>query len=381
MSEHDHPGDELPQDDLSNDLIERLEWRDAKSDETPHSRARAVTRRAALGGGAGAIAGLMLGQPAASLAAGTAHAASASAAQVFGKQKAYHFVFVNHVTTNTFFTATQYGIADACNLLGCTSQWTGSEDSNVGQMTTAFRTAITARADGIACAMIDPNAFTPLVTEALGKGIPVVSYNADEPNGRLAYIGEDLLLSGMLLGGHIKTLVGSGDVAVFIATPGTANIQPRLTGVLQALKGTAVHATQFASGALQPQELSAIEAFWPGHTSYKGLFAVDSGSTISIGQTIQKYKLKGKVKSGGYDLTPPTPTLMADGFLDVTIDQQPYLQGFLPVLEMFLYLASDTLSGIADINTGLKFVTPANVALYVSKKSRFEGSSTKPGVS
>jgi simple sugar transport system substrate-binding protein len=363
----------MSENDVGNDVIERLEWHDSKRDETPHSKARTVTRRAALGGGAAAFGALML-NPA-------AQAFAASDASIFGAQKKYHFVFVNHVTTNAFFTATIYGIQDACNLLGCTYQWTGSENSNVGQMTTAFRTAITAGADGIACAMIDPNAFTPLVAQALGKGIPVLSYNADEPNGRLAYIGEDLLQSGVLLGGQILKLVGSGDVAVFIATPGTANIQPRATGVLQALKGTPVHATQFASGALQPQELSAIEAFWPGHTSYKGLFAVDSGSTISIGQTVQKYKLKGKIKSGGYDLTPPTPTLMAEGFLDITIDQQPYLQGFLPVLEMFLYHASDGLSGIADINTGLKFVTPADVSGYVSKKSRFEGSSTKAGVS
>jgi len=363
----------MSENDVGNDVIERLEWHDSKRDETPHSKARTVTRRAALGGGAAAFGALML-NPA-------AQAFAASDASIFGAQKKYHFVFVNHVTTNAFCTATIYGIQDACNLLGCTYQWTGSENSNVGQMTTAFRTAITAGAYGIACAMIDPNAFTPLVAQALGKGIPVLSYNADEPNGRLAYIGEDLLQSGVLLGGQILKLVGSGDVAVFIATPGTANIQPRATGVLQALKGTAVHATQFASGALQPQELSAIEAFWPGHTSYKGLFAVDSGSTISIGQTVQKYKLKGKIKSGGYDLTPPTPTLMAEGFLDITIDQQPYLQGFLPVLEMFLYHASDGLSGIADINTGLKFVTPADVSGYVSKKSRFEGSSTKPGVS
>jgi simple sugar transport system substrate-binding protein len=363
----------MSENDVGNDVIERLDWQDSKREKTPHSKARAVTRRAALGGGAAAFGALMLGQ------AGQAFAASD--ASIFGMQKKYHFVFVNHVTTNAFFTATQYGIADACNLLGCTYQWTGSENSNVGQMTTAFKTAITSGADGIACAMIDPNAFTPLVAEALAKGIPVLSYNADEPNGRLAYIGEDLLQSGVLLGGQILKLVGSGDVAVFIATPGTANIQPRATGVLQALKGTKVHATQFASGALQPAELSAIEAFWPGHTSYKGLFAVDSGSTISIGQTVQKYKLKGKIKSGGYDLTPPTPTLMAEGFLDITIDQQPYLQGFLPVLEMFLYHASDGLSGIADINTGLKFVTPSTVSGYVSKKSRFEGSSTKPGVS
>ena len=169
MPEHDHPEDAIPQDDLSNDLIERLEWRDAKSDETPHGRARAVTRRAALGGGAGAIAGLMLGQPAASLAAGAAHAASSSAASVFGKQKAYHFVFVNHATTNAFFTATQYGAADACALLGCSYTWTGSPTSNIPAMVSAFNSAIPSGADGIAIALISPTAFNTPVDNALGR--------------------------------------------------------------------------------------------------------------------------------------------------------------------------------------------------------------------
>src|SRR3712207_7456515 len=46
----------------------------------------------------------------------------------------YNFVFVNHVTTNPFFVPTQYGIEDAQALLGTTSQWTGSEVSNVREM-------------------------------------------------------------------------------------------------------------------------------------------------------------------------------------------------------------------------------------------------------
>ena len=64
--------------------------------------------------------------------------AFAASASIFGSQKTYKFMFVNHVTTNPFFTPTQYGIADACTLLGCTSQWTGSASSNVPQMVTAF---------------------------------------------------------------------------------------------------------------------------------------------------------------------------------------------------------------------------------------------------
>src|SRR3712207_1414294 len=54
----------------------------------------------------------------------------------------YNFVFVNHVTTNPFFVPTQYGIEDAQALLGTTSQWTGSEVSNVREMVDAMNSAI-----------------------------------------------------------------------------------------------------------------------------------------------------------------------------------------------------------------------------------------------
>ena len=52
---------------------------------------------------------------------------------VFASHPKYKFVMVNHVTTNSFFTATIYGIQDACALTGCKYQWTGSASSVVSQ--------------------------------------------------------------------------------------------------------------------------------------------------------------------------------------------------------------------------------------------------------
>ena len=51
------------------------------------------------------------------------------------------------------------------------------------------------------------------------------------------------------------------------------------------------------------------------------------------------------VKAGGYDLTENTQKLLPEGYIEFTIDQQPYLQGFLPILELFLYQVSRTLTG------------------------------------
>ena len=96
---------------------------------------------------------------------------------------------------------------------------------------------------------------------------------------------------------------------------------------------------------------------------------------------MQKHDLRSKgVKAGGYDLTPITQKLLAEDQLDFTIDQQPYLQGFIPILQLFMYQASDTLTGIADTNTGLKFLDKTTVGPYNSTKSRFEGTSEQAGV-
>src|SRR4029453_4180245 len=112
----------------------------------------------------------------------------------FPKTPRWKFVFVCHVTAHPFFTPTQYGIQDACALLNCDYQWTGSQNAVVAEMVNATNAATSAKANGIALAVTDARAFTDPVAKALDAGIPVVSYNADgEPTNpgtaRLAYIG------------------------------------------------------------------------------------------------------------------------------------------------------------------------------------------------
>ena len=136
-----------------------------------------------------------------------------------------------------------------------------------------------------------------------------------------------------------------------------------------------------ATGAAEPAELTAIDSYAVAHPNIKGMFAVDDGSTAGVAQTMQKHGLRAKgVKGGGYDLTPITEKLLAAGQIDFTIDQQPYLQGFLPVLELYLYQGRQSLSGIADVNTGLKFLDKTTIKPYESTKSRYEGTSTAAGV-
>jgi simple sugar transport system substrate-binding protein len=315
---------------------------------------------------------------------GSSASSGGGSAGVFGSHPSYKFVFVNHVTTNPFFTPTQYGAADACKLLGCSYQWTGSESSNVSQMVNALNSAVTGGANGIAVALIDLHAFNEPVEKALAAGIPVVAYNADAAgNKRLAYIGQDLRKAGEEMGRRIVAAVKSGEVALFIATPGSANLQPRIEGAEAAVKASGAPITlhTVATGAAVPGELTTIDAYWVGHKGTKGMYAVDGGSTESLAKVMQKYGLAAKgVKAGGFDLTEQTQKLLSEGHIEFTIDQQPYLQGFLPVLQLFMYKVSGSLTGLAETDTGLKFLSKETVQPYLKSKSRYEGTSTEAKV-
>jgi len=333
---------------------------------------REALRRAAGAGALVSLSSLGLGIP-----------ASAEAAEL-PKHPAWKFTFVNHVTTNPFWVPLRYGAEDACTLLGCSYQWTGSEKSIATEMVNALNTAVSAGVDGIAVSLVDPTAFNDPVEKALAAGIPVVGYNADtKTNKRLCYIGQDLFFSGKALGQRIVELVGEGDVAGFIATPGQLNIQPRMDGAREAIKesGKNIKLDEIATGPTVNEELSRIQAYFTGHPNIKGMFAVDAGSTQGVGQVMASNKLREKgLHAGGFDLLPATLDAISKGDLDFTIDQQPYLQGFYTIMVLFVYKISGGLSGLSEINTGLKFVTKANVDPYVSTQSRFEGSSSEEKV-
>jgi simple sugar transport system substrate-binding protein len=312
--------------------------------------------------------------------------AASSAAGNFPKTPKWQFWFVNHVTSNPFFTPTQYGLADAAALLDLpTPKWGGSANSVVPQMVSYFNTAAAAKASGIALAAISNTAFTTPVMNAMNAGIPVLTYNADgtfvndKPvigTNRLAYVGQALFLSGQAMGGQIKTLIpGGGDIVIFIATPGTGNIQPRYDGAASVLDSSyKLH--EVATGAATAGELNAEKAYLLANKStLKGAFAVDAGSTSDLGQALASAGLAGKIPAGGFDTLGPTLTAIKAGQLNFSIFQDPYLQGFLPVLYLYLYNISGGVLAPPDTDTGLTIVNKDNITPFTTT-SRYQGTSS-----
>jgi simple sugar transport system substrate-binding protein len=318
----------------------------------------------------------------------TASAAKAAAGN-FPTTPKWKFTFVNHVTDNSFFTPTQYGFQDAAALLGIeTPAWTGalSTQPTVPTMLSAFNAAVTAGSPGIATTVVSATSFVAPINSALAAGIPVVTYNANgsstNPTNGLAYVGQELLVSGQAVGARLASLMKSGDTAVgFIAQPGALNIQPRMDGATQALEAAGMKVLfgnkGVDTGASATQEAQALPAFLQSHgSSIQGAFAVDGGDTALLGTSLQKYGLVGKVQAGGFDLEPQTLTAVQAGQISFTVDQSPYLQGFLPTLYMYLWQLSGGLVAPPETNTGLKFVTKSNVGPYISEQTRFEGSTS-----
>jgi simple sugar transport system substrate-binding protein len=315
-------------------------------------------------------------------------AATKNAIGNFPKTPAWQFWFVNHVTTNLFFVPTQYGMKDAAALLGLpTPKWGGSAGSIPAEMVSYIKTAIAGKAAGIATTVINSSpsdtTFQTPVKQAMDAGIPVVSYNADGPiikgvptpgTNRLCYVGQALYLSGQQMGARIKALAPHpGKVVIFIATPGSANIQPRYDGAASVLTPAGYTVHMQATGASTSSEGTAEKAYLTGNKS--GLVAacaVDAGSTELLGPALTSEGLK--IPAGGFDLTPGTLNAINSGQLDFTINQDPYLQGFLPVLYLYMFNLTGGLVLPPDTDTGLTFVTKSNVQPYLKNSTTYEGS-------
>jgi simple sugar transport system substrate-binding protein len=305
----------------------------------------------------------------------------------------WNFAFVNHARTNPFFEATQNGIKDACELFGCEAQWMGSLNSDVNEMVSVFNSAVEAKVDAIAVSLIHETAFDEPVKRALRAGIPVFAYNSDvlpeSQNERLAYIGQDLYAAGYMLGASVANLISPGKIVAFMATKHTLNLQPRADGLEGAIRDyVQVHRKKiellkdkdglpwFATGSDLDQQMQIIRSTCLLHPDVRALVGLDGGSTQSVAEVMLEFKLTEKgVRAAGFDLLPRTLELLAQDCLEFTIDQQPYLQGFLTTAEMFLFLMSGGTVGPADINTGRDVVTAKNIELY-TRVSRYEGNSS-----
>jgi simple sugar transport system substrate-binding protein len=329
-------------------------------------------RRAGIGA-AGVSLGQLLGPPA---------ALGGDGGGDFAGHPRWRFVFVSHDTLDPLFVATQFGAQDAASLVECSVQWTGSPRGSVKETVRALHGAISRKADGIAVAILDQGAFRAELAAAAAARIPVVAFNLEPGSGRLPYVGENPYASGARVGAEIARLVPRGRVVVF--APGYSDADPRAERRLKGLRaGLAppVGQRQATVVRLPPgperDQQKAVESAVAKFPTARGLFAVDGAGTLAVGSAIKRLELRAKgLRGGGYDLLPGDLGLVTEGYLDFVVDQQPYVQGFTPVLQLFLARISEGTVVPWDTETSV-LLRRADVERFVATKSRFEGSSSR----
>lgn len=280
--------------------------------------------------------------------------------------------------SDPFWTAVGNGAKAAAKTLGVKLVISAPTNcGSVGDEETLLHTAIGSNPAGIAVSVIDPRAFSSDIQQAHQKGIPIVAYNtAPEPNNFKnnpyeAYIGQPNGTAGYLVGKQaIKTFkLGSGsEVAVINQEPTNVSLSARYQGISKAMKAVGgkaldVNSTSSASGGAQ-----IVSSLLQKNKSIKALISLGPISTAQAGTALQQQGEFGKVGLASFDLDSVTLHYLEKGQDSFTADQQPFLEGYDSLLELYqekVYHAQPV-----DISTGPVFLTPQNVkklAPYVNQ--------------
>lgn len=299
----------------------------------------------------------------------------------FPKHPTWRFFFVSHLTTSPLFVPLQYGLQDACALVRCTYTWTGSARGDTGEVVKAVQSAIKSKAGGIALPLIDPDALSRSLEDARDAGIPVVAYHADASAGErtLPFVGQNAYSAGLQIGDRIGKLVRRGEVALLVAERDVGPVERRLSGAIAGVRRTAPGVRlRVIATTRDPYEASdRIDHYVKAQKRLRGLFPLELVPSEGTGRAVVKHDLRSKgVRAGGYGVLPATLDLIRGGQMAFTLDEQPYLQGFVPAVQLFLARLSGGLLAPSDTELPLVFVTKRNLGPYLAK-TRFEGSSSK----
>lgn len=293
-----------------------------------------------------------------------------------GAQEPLNIAFISHSSaSNTFWQAVKKGYDDACAKVQANCQLILTQtEGSVEQAVANLQAAIASKPDAIFVAIVDNKAYDNVIKEAVDQGILVLAVNVDDSEGaagnaRKAFIGQGFVAAGYSLAkaqsenfpkeGPLNLLVG-------VNAPGQTWSEQRASGVMKFLeeykaanpkREVNIHKIDSATDlAVAADRIGAYLNANPNTNAY-----FDTGYwAAGVARVLKDRGIEpGKVLLGGFDLVPEVLQQMQAGYVQVQVDQQPYMQGFMPVMEAYLYKTA----GLApsDIDTGQGVVTPKDV--------------------
>ncbi|MCD6575106.1 substrate-binding domain-containing protein [Candidatus Aerophobetes bacterium] len=272
---------------------------------------------------------------------------------------------------NPFWTRVKKGMEDAAKLLGVDAVMQFA-NNDIDRAADFVDTAIANKVDGIGVTLSDPDAFDAPVQRARDAGIPVIGFNIDDPkhtegNARQAYVGQSFVEAGYALGKRIINLIPEGSHVVCpVEHPDATYAVERFAGVQKALAEKNIKCEMLDSGYQSLSvNLSRIEAYLLGHPETKAVVSLGGMPTEMAPKAIEEVGLKDVINAG-FDVTPGIIDNIKKGRTIATVDQQPYLQGFYTVMQ--LYLANVGAFIPMDMNTGSAIIDQSNVHIWEKER-------------
>jgi len=289
---------------------------------------------------------------------------------VLASNPKYKFVLASHGSEgDPFWTRIKNGMEDAAKLLGVDAVMQYSK-GNIGKEVDFVDVAVVAGVDGLGVVISDSDAFDVPIQRAIDAGIVVVAFNTDDAEGgkgnaRLAYIGQDFARAGYAIGKRMAELLPEGSHVVCpVEIPGAVYARKRYEGVKKAMDEKGITSEMLDAGyETLALTLSRIEAYLLGHPETDAVVSLGGMPTEMAPLAIEELELKD-VLNGGFDITPGIVKNIKEGRTIATVDQQPYAQAFITVVQ--LYLAKYAAISPMDIDTGSGLVDETNVHIVAA---------------
>ncbi len=276
------------------------------------------------------------------------------------------FHMITHSDDGPFWSVVKRGAEAAADDVGVTLVWQGS-DNDPGVQASDIEAAIAAGSDGIAASLPSPDQLIPPLQSAVAAGIPVYTLNSGvndyQSIGATSHVGQTEVIAGHGAGHRFNDL-GATKVLCGIQEQDNVALGERCDGLAETFNGEVIQNFMDLDANPVAQE-GAINGALTADSDIDGFLGV--GPVIAM-SGLRAAKALGKdignsFHVGGFDITPDVIDAIESGEVAFTVDQQQYLQGYIPVVLMFLEATNqNTLGGGLPILTGPGFVTPENAA-------------------
>ena len=276
------------------------------------------------------------------------------------------FYMITHSDEGPFWSVLKRGAEAAADAVGVTLVWQGSNNDPAVQASD-IDAAVAAGADGIAASLPSPDQLIPGLQAAVESGIPVYTLNSGvndyQTIGATTHVGQTEIIAGEGAGLRFNDL-GATKVLCGIQEQDNVALGERCDGVANTFNGEVV--SQFmdldANQVAQEAAINAALAADGDFDAFMGVGPVIAMSGLNAATALGKSPGED-FYVGGFDITPDIIDAIEAGSVAFTVDQQQYLQGYIPVILMFLEATNaNTLGGGLPILTGPGFVTPENAA-------------------